>query len=101
MGIGIITKLRIVSAITGTWGKIEKQLESERKLGMKLSVNSIVQTLMLALQGLNQISDILPLKGKFWVMIGISAIQGIIGVMAHFVNPDGTSAKVAYVKGAN
>ena len=95
---GIIAKLRLARIANNTWGKIEKQLERERKNGMKLSVNSIIQTLMLAMQGLNQASDVLPPKAKFWAMLAMSAMQGVVGVMAHFVNPDGTSAKVAYVK---
>lgn len=73
-----------------------KQMEGVFK--MKLSVNSVLQLLMLVLQGLNQISDLVPPKGKFWIMVGISAIQGLVAILAHFANPDGTPAEVAYIK---
>ena len=99
MGMGIISKLKLARIVYNTWNKVSNELE--RKNGMKLSVNSIIQTLMLAMQGLNQASDVLPPKAKFWAMIGISALQGVVGVMAHFVNPDGTSAKVAYIPKSN
>ena len=96
MGMGIISKLKLARIVYNTWNKVSNELE--RKNGMKLSVNSIIQTLMLAMQGLNQASDVLPPKAKFWAMLAISAMQGVVGIMAHFVNPDGTSAKVAYIK---
>jgi hypothetical protein len=91
----IITKLRIISRILDTWSNVEKLLKENK---MKLSVNAVVQILMLALQGLNQISDLLPVKAKFWAMIAISAIQGVVAVLAHFANPDGTPAFMPYVK---
>ena len=98
MGLGLFSKLRVMSVVFSTWGKIEKLLKSEKeKNGMKLSVNAIVQALMLIMQGLNQASGLLPEKGKFYAMVAMSAIQGIVAVMAHFVNPDGTTAKVAYI----
>ena len=65
---------------------------------MKLSINAIVQVLALALQGLNQVTDLLPLKARFWAMIAITAIQGVVAVLAHFANPDGTPASLPYVK---
>ena len=65
---------------------------------MKFSVNFIVQLLALAAQGLNQITDLLPPKGKFWAAVALSAIQGLTGVLAHFTNPDGTPAEAPYVK---
>ena len=94
---GIIAKARLVRIANSTWNKITNQLEGEKNKGMKLSANTIIQTLMLAMQGLNQASDVLPPRGKFWAMIAMSGIQGVVGVMAHFVNPDGTSSKVAYL----
>lgn len=54
--------------------------------------------LALAAQGLNATMDLLPAKGKFWAMVGLSAVQGVTAVLAHFVNPDGTPAEAAHAK---
>ena len=65
---------------------------------MKFSVNVAIQMLALVMQGLNSTADLLPGKGKFWAMVGMSAVQGLTAVLAHFVNPDGTPAKAPYIK---
>jgi hypothetical protein len=65
---------------------------------MKFSVNLVVQVLALAAQGINQAQDLLPPRGQFWAMVALSAVQGATAVLAHFANPDGTPAVVAYRK---
>jgi hypothetical protein len=65
---------------------------------MKFSVNVLIQMLALAAQGLNATMELLPGRGKFWAMVGLSAVQGVTGVLAQFANPDGTPAQVAYLK---
>jgi len=65
---------------------------------MKFSVNVAVQMLALVAQGLNATMELLPGRGKFWAMVGLSAVQGVTAVLAHFANPDGTPAQVAYLK---
>lgn len=65
---------------------------------MKVSVNMVLQLAALIAQAANQVYDLLPEQGKFWAAVTIAAAQGITGVLAHFVNPDGTSAKKPYVK---
>ena len=65
---------------------------------MKFSVNVFIQMLALAAQGLNATVELLPGRGKFWAMVGLSAVQGVTAVLAHFANPDGTPAQVAYLK---
>jgi uncharacterized membrane protein HdeD (DUF308 family) len=65
---------------------------------MKLSVNVVVQFLGLIAQGLNQVLDLASPKAKFWIMVGLSVIQGIVGILAHFSNTDGTPQAVAYLK---
>ncbi|BDC48896.1 hypothetical protein F183_A12120 [Bryobacterales bacterium F-183] len=64
---------------------------------MKFSVNVLIQMLALAAQGLNATVELLPGRGKFWAMVGLSAVQGVTAVLAHFANPDGTPAQVAYL----
>lgn len=64
----------------------------------EFSVNVLIQMLALAAQGLNATMDLLPAKGKFWAMVGLSAVQGVTAVLAHFVNPDGTPAEAAHAK---
>ncbi|HWR52109.1 MAG TPA: hypothetical protein VN428_13445 [Bryobacteraceae bacterium] len=65
---------------------------------MKFTVNVAVQMLALAAQGINQAQDLLPPRGRFWAMVALSAIQGTTAVIAHFANPDGTPAILAYRK---
>jgi hypothetical protein len=64
---------------------------------MKISVNIIIQMLALATQYLNASTEMLPERGKFWAMVVLSILQGIVAVLAHFANPDGTPATVAYL----
>jgi len=63
---------------------------------MTVKTNGLVQILALALQVLNQILDQVPPRAKFWVMLAISALQVVISILAHFQNPDGTSAKASW-----
>jgi len=65
---------------------------------MKFSVNVAIQMLALAAQGLNATMDLLPPRGRFWAMVGLSAVQGVAAVLAHFANPDGTPAEAPYIK---
>ncbi len=65
---------------------------------MTFSINVLIQMLALAAQGLNATVELLPGRGKFWAMVGLSAVQGVTAVLAHFANPDGTPAQVAYLK---
>lgn len=59
---------------------------------MKFSVNSVIQVLVLIAQGINAVSDLLPPRGKFYAAVALAAVQGVVGVLAHFSNPDGTRA---------
>ena len=63
---------------------------------MKINVNVIIQVLAVILQYANFASDILPPKYQ-WIAAGIIGIvQAVTGILAHFKNPDGTPAAVAY-----
>lgn len=65
---------------------------------MKFSVNVAIQMLALVGQGLNATMELLPGRGRFWAMVGLSAVQGVAAVLAHFANPDGTPAQAPYIK---
>jgi len=65
---------------------------------MKCSVNVAIQVLALIAQGINATQDLLPARGRCWAMVVLSAVQGVTAVLAHFVNPDGTPAKLPFVK---
>ena len=66
---------------------------------MKLSVNLFIQIFGVLLQGLTFASGIVP-AGKWQAICAsvIGVIQAVSGLLAHFSNPDGTSATVPYVK---
>lgn len=63
---------------------------------MTLTVTSIIQIVAVLLTFTDQLSPILPPEYKIWAAVGISALQGINAVLAHFKNPDGTSATLPY-----
>ena len=65
---------------------------------MKLSWNVIAQGLGTFLQIANQFGGFVPDKYK-WLAAGIIGIgQGLMGIVSHFSNPDGTAAARPYVK---
>jgi hypothetical protein len=81
------------------WLRLRPIMKSLQELTkMKFSFNVLIQMLALAAQGLNATMELLPGRGKFWAMVGLSAVQGVTAVLAHFANPDGTPAQVAYLK---
>jgi hypothetical protein len=81
------------------WLRLRPMMNKFQELTrMKFSVNVAIQMLALAVQGLNATVELLPGRGKFWAMVGLSAVQGVTAVLAHFANPDGTPAQVAYLK---
>jgi hypothetical protein len=71
-----------------------KQLKELFK--MRLSLNVIVQILMLLMQAYNQIGDLLPAKWKTPATLIMGIIQAVVALMAHMVNPDGSSAALPY-----
>jgi hypothetical protein len=81
------------------WWRLRPLLKQFQELTkMKFSVNVAIQMLALVAQGLNATIDLLPGRGKFWAMVGLSAVQGVTAVLAHFANPDGTPAEAPYIK---
>ena len=67
-------------------------------LKMRFSVNVAIQMLALVAQGINATQELLPGRGKFWAMVVLSVVQGVVAVLAHFANPDGTPAEAPYIK---
>lgn len=68
---------------------------------MRLSVNVIVQLLATLGHGVAQMSDLLPSeRQKLYASATLAAIQGLVAVLAHFRNPDGTPARVPYERGS-
>lgn len=81
------------------WWRLRPFVKQFQELAkMKFSLNVAIQMLALVAQGLNASIDLLPGRGKFWAMVGLSAVQGLTAVLAHFANPDGTPAEAPYIK---
>ena len=81
------------------WWRLRPLVNQLKELtNMKFSVNVAIQMLALVAQGLMQTQELLPARGKFWALVGLSAVQGVAAVLAHFVNPDGTPAAQPYSK---
>jgi len=65
---------------------------------MNLKVQIALQTALAALQGVIAGGAPLSPMVKLYIVLGISALQGILGVSGLFVNPDGTKASEPYQK---
>ena len=67
---------------------------------MRLSLNIVIQILMLVCQAYNQISGMLPQEAREIATLVMGVIQAVAALLAHYRNPDGTPAATAYVKPA-
>ncbi len=63
---------------------------------MNLTINSFIQLLGTVGQTLNVVGGFVPADKKMYVAAGIALLQGIAAAVAHFSNPDGTPAALAY-----
>jgi hypothetical protein len=88
----MIRELRIYWRLRPLWKRFQEITQ------MKFSMNVAIQLLALLVQGMNATQDLLPPNGKFWLMVALSAVQGLASVLAHFANPDGTPAEAPYIK---
>ena len=66
---------------------------------MKQSTNYIIQFLALIAQGANLFANIWPAPAQRYVALGVFLLQGASAIIAHNYNPDGTTARAAYVPG--
>jgi hypothetical protein len=66
-----------------------------------LNFNLVLQTLGGILQFINMFGTAIPAKYQSYVAAVVTAIQALLAIVAHFNNPDGTPATVAYVKTSN
>ena len=96
----VIRKLRVLRVVMATWGKIEKLLRQRKGDGMRirLSTNLIVQILAFIVQGLNQLTSIVPDDTKPVVLAVVAILQGVVALLAHYSNPDATPVATAYLK---
>lgn len=65
------------------------------------SFNMVLQILSGVLQAINMFGTMIPKEFQPYVAAVVTAIQALFAIVAHFKNPDGTPAAVAYVKGSN
>ncbi len=65
---------------------------------VKFKVNAVIQSLAVVAHILNASVDVLPPRGRLWVMAALSVVQGAVGALAHFSNPDGTPAEAPFRK---
>lgn len=93
--IGLFAELKV-------WWKLRPVLKGLEEISkMKWTVNTVIQLLGTIGQAVNVVGGLIPPAWHVWVAVVLSAIQGIVGVLAHFKNPDGTTAKIAYTPGAD
>lgn len=81
---GPIAALRLLRVVNGLAAQLKKET------AMKFSTNMILQVLGTVIQGANQISSFVPPDAKFWVAIGVAALQLVVAGIGHHSNPDGT-----------
>ena len=72
--------------------------ELERLKKMTFSVHVAIQMLMMVVQVTNQMADIVPPDYRHYAAFAVGLCQALAAFLAHFRNPDGTPASVAYVK---
>ncbi len=72
------------------------EIPPKARFFMKRWFNIISQCIGVAAQVLNGVGDIVPVKYQVLAAGIIGTAQGIIAVIAHNFNPDGTSATSAY-----
>ena len=70
----------------------------EGKMKLTRTMNVIVQVLAVALQIANYLLPVVPASTKPTVSAIAGIIQLIVGVAAHGLNPDGSSASLPYRK---
>jgi len=63
---------------------------------MKLQTNVWLTVIMTAMQCVAQISDLLPERWKHWALASQIIFEALKALRAHFSNPDGTAAQMAY-----
>ena len=62
---------------------------------MTLKIHAMLQTILTFLQFANAYTLHFPQAAPF-IMAGLTIVQALLALSAHFVNPDGTPAAVAY-----
>ena len=62
---------------------------------MTVKIHDSLQAILTALQFANVYTPQFPQAG-IWITAGLTITQAMLGLVAHFVNPDGTPAAVAY-----
>ena len=62
---------------------------------MTLKIHASLQALLTFLQFANVYTPQFPQVG-IWITAGLTVTQALLALAAHFVNPDGTTARVAY-----
>jgi hypothetical protein len=63
---------------------------------MTRNANILIQILALMVNALQYATNIAPEKAKPWIALGILLVQGIVAIVAHSYNPDGTPASEKY-----
>ena len=82
---GIIRNAKLLWYLSPYMDKIGQLVENLGEgLTMSKNVHTVVQMLMTAAQAVNGLQTFVPAKFKIWIMVGLSAIQGLIGVLNHF-----------------
>jgi hypothetical protein len=66
---------------------------------MTLSWNFIAHAIGIIAQAANALGVILPEEHKVGVAISVGILQGIVSLIAHYSNPDGTAAVEPYQTG--
>ena len=94
----MIKEIKLYFKLRPILKQLTTQFQNLEKPNVKLSVNAVIQICGTLLQVVNALGVIFPQdsSGQRWILAAGAAIQGIVGVLAHFSNPDGTSAKTAY-----
>jgi hypothetical protein len=65
-------------------------------MNMPRWINILTQSLLLVCQIINQFFEIIPAKYKTAALIAMAMVQGVVAIIAHSYNPDGTNAALPW-----
>ncbi len=87
----MIRELRIYLKLRPYIKKLKEQSH------MKFSWNLVLQVIATGVQAANALTPMLPEKQRGTLALVVGVLQSISALIAHYSNPDGTPAAVAYL----
>ncbi len=89
----MVREIRVYFALRVQLRQLSRDWEA---LNMNFTINSTLQMLATIGQVCNQVAPFVPENKRVWIAASLAILQGISAALAHFSNPDGSSARLPY-----